>query len=422
MKKFIIMNDNFTQIGGSTKKNLDIIKLLKTENLIKIESLLANLLPNKKLCQENLGDGHFGVVYKPNIGRTGKIEYKGKKYKVPIVVKEKKILDNKVLNFDIIDNKLYISGFDNITTEAIILMFTNQLFNHTVHLPYMIGYSTCLTNSTNVDKIISIKYGLKKSIKIDFKDEFFQEDKLWGRESKNYIDTTLNTLRKLLIYLRLNRKKDGTVKLPNGVICEISKLYDYICISYLCTHHLLNINKIFPSDMHSGNIFIHWLDTKSYLGDKVKKIIYKINDKFYEIETFGFVIILGDLGTCDIIIRDDVILVGQGSNIKSNYKLLEQRIKFNNCHQFICWSKLFLLLEDYKKTMGYNYLNSEIFLNEIQDVLDKSLGTSIQFLEKSLSAKKILDKYYKKYLSLINPTQSNKNSEILLIDCDYLIT
>ena len=69
---------------------------------------------------------------------------------------------------------------------------------------------------------------------------------------------------------------------------------------------------MFPSDMHSENIFIHWLNDNSYYKDKkiknITEIVYKINKKLYKIKTFGFVIILGDLGMSLIKIRKDVIL------------------------------------------------------------------------------------------------------------------
>mgnify|MGYP003333930748 CR=1 FL=1 len=61
-------------------------------------------------------------------------------------------------------------------------------------------------------------------------------------------------------------------------------------ISYLATHELLTVNNIMPSDMHDGNIFIHWLNENSYFENKcikdVEEIVYKINNKFYKIKTF----------------------------------------------------------------------------------------------------------------------------------------
>ena len=47
--------------------------------------------------------------------------------------------------------------------------------------------------------------------------------------------------------------------------------------------------------MHIGNIFIHWLNAKSYLGDdnisNIQEINYKITDnKYIKIKTHGFII------------------------------------------------------------------------------------------------------------------------------------
>jgi hypothetical protein len=70
----------------------------------------------------------------------------------------------------------------------------------------------------------------------------------------------------------------------------------YLCISFFATYHLLTENNIFPSDMHTANIFIHWLDDNSYYNTinikNLKEIVYKIGKKYYKIKTFGFVLIL----------------------------------------------------------------------------------------------------------------------------------
>ena len=407
MKKYIIISKN--QKGGSKHKsnkmlggNEDIINFLKSEDITKIKDNLYDLIQNKELCLKVLGEGAFGRVYVPEIGKNSKIKRNDKTIKVPIVIKESKNTDETkvVSGLDILDGKLYISGYANITTEALILMFTNQLWNNTVHLPYMVGYSTC-SKSKLVDKIITVRHGLKDEIELDITGKFYNDGGLWRpnfKDNENTIRLTLNTVNDLLLYIYLNRKDNGDVTLPNEITCCISKLYDYICISYLATHWLLVNNNIFVSDMHSKNIFIHWLDDKSYLGNNIKKIVYKVNGSLYEIETFGFVIILGDLGTSDIKITDNTILVGQGCDVPKNYKLLEQRMKPSyTADQFMDFTKRLLVLADYQKTMAYKLFNSKPYLNQLVSTFVNPLGYNVDYLNKLKTGEEILEEFYKNY-------------------------
>ena len=48
----------------------------------------------------------------------------------------------------------------------------------------------------------------------------------------------------MFCFIENKKNKDGTVKLPNGEICNIPELYDYMSISYLATHELLTVNNI----------------------------------------------------------------------------------------------------------------------------------------------------------------------------------
>ena len=70
-----------------------------------------------------------------------------------------------------INKKLYIYGYLNITLEAIILSYFNELWHKKIspHLPFMIGYSSCGSkNNVFVDKIITERHGLSKNIDIFF--------------------------------------------------------------------------------------------------------------------------------------------------------------------------------------------------------------------------------------------------------------
>ena len=183
--------------------------------------------------------------------------------------------------------------------------------------------------------------------------------------------------------------------LPNGIKCDIAELFDYLCISYLATHEFLTNNNIYPSDMHSGNIFIHWLNDNSYCDDKniknIKEIVYKVKNKYYKIKTFGLVLILGDTGTFIIKVKNDVLIVGQAWDIKNNYKLVSQRLKPEHTNMdFIKWNSRLIGKKDFIKTVGYNILNTEPY----NENANGSLGWDKSYLEKLKSTIELLSFFY----------------------------
>jgi hypothetical protein len=202
-------------------------------------------------------------------------------------------------------------------------MYIHKLWYKTVHLPLMFAYGTC-SNTKIVDKIITLRHGLVKPIEINMTGKIYNDNVLWNNKNKynEIIKNTIATMKELFIYIHYNKNKDGSIKLPNGQKCNVSEVFDYMCISYLATHELLCKNNIYPSDMHNKNIFIHWLNDNSYYNEtnikNIKEIIYKIDDKYYKIKTFGFVIILGDTGTFIIDLKKDKFIIGHINNIQKN--------------------------------------------------------------------------------------------------------
>ena len=232
------------------------------------------------------------------------------------------------------------------------------------------------------------------------------------KEATNIFSSYFGTLKELFQYIYYNKNKNSTVKLPNGIICDISELFDYISISYLATHHLLTKNNIFPSDMHSGNIFIHWLNDNSYYKDKkiknITEIFYKVNKKLYKIKTFGFVIILGDLGTSTIKIRNDVILVGQIYDIKKNYGLIERCIKPEyTCIDFMKWNSILLAFDEYKNTITYKILSDKPYSQYPQEQWHL-LGFLTEYLDKLKTAPELLEYFDDKYgIAKYNENRNN---------------
>ena len=298
-----------------------ILKFIKNSNKEKIKDELIKLIEYDEFCPVLLGEGIFGKVYIPGSNKTILFKLNNIVLELPIVIKEShKQREYEIdLQLDIFENKLYISSGGSIITEMLILMFIKKLWYKTVHLPLILGYTNC-SNKNLVDKIITFKYGLDKDIIIDLTNKVWQNyisDKAFPKLFKSSIATIFD----LFQYIRFSKNKDNSIIFPNGIKCNnISKLYDYICISYLVTHYLLTKNNIFPYDLHESNIFIHWLNNNSYYNNEniknIKYIIYKIGNKYYKIKTFGFIIIIGDTGLFNMIIKEDVILMGRAMNIK----------------------------------------------------------------------------------------------------------
>jgi hypothetical protein len=405
-----------SQYGGG---NNDIINFLKTAKKDKIKDELYDMIQNKEYCPKILGEGRFGKVYFPEVNKT--MLYKNGKSELylPIVIKD--TLDNPdgYFNIDIINKTLYINGFNNITTEVIILMFIRNIYNKTVHLPLLLGYATC-SKLNVVDKIITFKFGLDEKYEKNVSGKVYNEKPMFmkpRREKAKIFSSYLTNVKELIEYIYYNKNKDGTIKLPNGIICNISELFDYISISYLVTHHLLVENNVFPSDMHSQNIFIHWLNDNSYYKDKkiknITEIVYKINKKLYKIKTFGFVIILGDLGMSLIKIRKDVILVGQIWDIKKNYGLIERCMRPEyNCIDFIKETSMMLAFDEYKNTIAYRILSDKPYSQYPQEQW-YLLGLLTDYLDKLKPSLKLLEYYDKKYG--IDKYIEHKNNILIVI-------
>jgi len=299
---------------------------------------------------------------------------------------------------------LYISGYGGLSTEAIILMFIKNLRKKTVHLPLLLAYATC--SKTNIiDRIYTLRYGLDNPIEINLSGKIYDEAPLWHKQTEEKQDeiftSTLATIRDLLAYIYYSKNKDDTVLLPNNIKCNIDELFDYLCISFLATHHLLTENNIFPSDMHGRNLFIHWLDDNSYFNDKnikdLKEIIYKIGNKYYKIKTFGFVLIFGDTGTFIMKIKKDIILIGQAPDIKNDYLKYDRRMRAtHNNMDFIKPSSKFLTPRQFKKTIAYKIMNSEPYCN-YPDYTSHLVGHDISYLDSMKTTPELLDLFYDKY-------------------------
>lgn len=382
----------------------EIIQFISKSDKKTIKNKLFDIIEYNKFCPVVLGKGSSGKVYIPE-SKNIEVNIDNKKVYLPVVVKEANNLENNSdIDINIINDKLYIIGNSNgITSEAIILMYIKQLYKKSVHLPLILGYGTCLENN-KINKIITTRYGLDKEIEVNISK---------NNKHKSYI----TTLRDLFNYIYFSKNKDGSVILPNGIKCDnISELYDYICISYLATFHLLTKNKIYPQDIYDDNIFIHWLNDNSYYNNEnirdCKNIIYKVNNKYYKIKTFGFVIILGDCGKYFLEASKDIIIAGCGhvdKKMKNPHKMMINSAEKINMDIILrCYDML--SMNDFRNSIAFNILNSNLYNSEILASWWRLWG---QKKNKSSSTPELLDFYYKKYG--VDKYTKNKNTILIKI-------
>jgi hypothetical protein len=419
--EYLKLKNTNNLIGGNKddfNKIIDFIKKSKKKIIIK---KFFDVIYNNAYCPVVLGKGFGGQVYLPEIDKTFPYKIGNKTIQLPIVVKVERENQNieKYFGLDLLDNKLYINAYGGLTTEAIILMFIMNLRHKTVHLPMLLAYSTC-SNTKLIDRIYTLRYGLDEPVEIDLTGKIFDEQSLWHKRDKftQIFKKTIATLGDLFTYIHYSKNKDDTVILPNNIKCNIIELYDYLCISFLATYHLLTENNIFPSDAHPYNIFIEWLNDNSYYNDKnikdIEEIIYKIGNKYYKIKTFGFVLIFGDTGTFIIKIKKDIILIGQAPDIKKNYLDYNKRIEIPYTNMdLIKYMFELLTFKQCKKTIAYNIMNTEPYCNNpINDW--QLLGTDISYLDNTKSTIELLEFFYDKYG--VDKYEKNNNNILITID------
>jgi hypothetical protein len=399
----------YEQSGGGGGKD-DIVKFINTSNFKNIIEDLPKYFMNNKYCDKILGQGYIGKVKVSTLGKTYPVNIKNKLVNIPIVIKESHI-DNDI-HFDVIDDTLFIYSDRNIVCEAIILEYINKLLHKSPHLPKLIGYDKCDNEKkSSLDKIITERQGLDNDITIPITGFF--EKPLWRFISDfnpNDVKFTSNiaTLGDLFNFINLTRNND-TVKLPNNIECNIIDLCNYLCISYLMTYKLLYENNIQMSDMHSYNIFIHWLNDNSYMDEKyignIKNIYYKLGNKYLKIKTFGFILKIGDVGTFIIHPKNNIYIAGQVmTDIYKSHNIIRKKFLIDD------YTDMFLNIQYnlphvlYSETIACDILSSYPF-NEMKMHLSDKQINDIE------SPENILTKYFDKYLV---GKVKNKNNVLVL--------
>jgi len=403
--EYVKYKNKYLQTKNSNDE-FNIIKFIHSQSLLTIKNNLFNNMKNDKYCDKFLGKGMLGEVIVPGISPIVIIKINNINITIPIVIKKANKNDEMMLNIKIINKKLYIYAYANITTEVIILSYINELWYSKIspHLPFMIGYSCCENNNeTFVDKIITERHGLENNITINL--DGFDENPMWHPKKNNdnslIFTSNMATMHDLIKYIII-KNVNNKIVLPNNKKCDIIKLFDYLTISYIHTHYLLQKHNIIISDMHSHNIFIHWINANSYLGDtcldNTKYINYQFGNKIIKIKTYGLLLKIGDVGTSIITPRKDVFIIGQAVDLEKNMHIIDQIIKPNyNVRWFLDIFKHNLPDNIYGKTIACKILSAYPY-NEMVNYMP----FSYKLLNDWLTPFEMLDKFDKYFIDKVD--------------------
>lgn len=351
-----IKRGSFRGGNNEEKARIDIIEFLRSAPIAEIQAELQNNMNNRDICDETIGVGTSGVVIRSNIGHTMTVKLGEKIVYMPVVAKLPRDNKQAELNMAIVNKKLYIYSRDGLNTEAIIMLAAREFWPNNPHIHLMLNYSNCVGHSVN--RIMTELHGLPGEI--EYNKNYVNILPLWNERASQRTITRLATLGDLVEYINVH---GADLTLPNGAKCSASALIDQFVISYLHTHEYMYKRGIILLDMHIENIFIHWQNNASFMGEKslehVKKISYDFGEFIAEIDTFGMILKMGDIGHAIYIARDDVIVVGNCVDAQLAAHIIENDLTLNyTCRNFINMFLSRLPLDIIKDTVSQSILTS----------------------------------------------------------------
>lgn len=372
------------------KKNISpVANFLLNENKLTIENHFHKIIENTNYCDVLLGNGSNGKVY---ISALNKDTFNN----IPYVIKQNIREETKGIKMLKYKNTLCLGHNNNLTSEMIALQFMKLHYHKTPHLHYIIDYSTC-EDGDKVDKIFSELHGLKNSVKMYNKpiipSGLYPIDEDTNLDVEMHVEkkTNLATLYELLIFIIYNYDKNNkTILLPNGINANVFDVLNYIFFSIVHTYSLLENNGIFVSDMHSGNIFVHWLEDNP-------NITYCSKNKKYSFSSNGFLIKIGDVGDTDVYIKKNVYLIGfYGGEIKNKILFVEKLKEKKNVNKIINEIVMSLPFKILTNTILFEYVkSSNIQINGDNIVNNDDINDM-------LSSDDIMENYFSDYETLHN--------------------
>lgn len=377
-----------------------IVNFITSATIDEIQKYLYDFLKyaHSDICNKFLSSGLSGAVIINTIGPTYTLHYENINVTIPVVIKEANNANNLMIT--IIDKDIYIYNDKSINVEAIILYFIRPLIELKLspHLPLIIEHGKCIHSENQpIDRIITEMHGLQDNVTIDLTG--FYESPLWKPLSFNpdkpIITSHLATLGDMCLFFNIKKDKNDDVILPNGITCNVIELLDYLSITYIITYDLLYKHNIYLMDMHPDNVFIHWLNSNSFMRDQyigdTDYIFYKIGKTYYKIKTFGIILKIGDVGASILHPRKDIYIVGQGINMEMTYPIVKKIITINKCHEFFTEFKNIISTNMYHKTVANNIMNSSPY-NELH-----WSNISQEQFDNMLSPEQLLNTFFSKY-------------------------
>lgn len=387
--------------------NIKLYDLLTKGSHEEIErDLLNEIYKISTYCAVTIGEGSFGKVTIQPVGSIVSTIIDDTRVHLSVVVKESK--HKGIINFDKINGKLIINSSDDMTCEALILFILSKSWykGKNLHLPFLCGMGSCDDNRYNITHLVLEKCGLGREL-ILYDPSDFLGNPITVEHSKKL--SLLPTVGWLFDYINININFDMTCNLPNGLTINVTELIDTLIISYIHTSHCLwEHYGLVLGDQHCDNVFIYWLDELSRCGtfslSNIKTISYKIGkNKYLKINTYGFILKIGDCGISIMNINENVMIVGNLNNKNNINKILDFEKK-----RCVFWDFI----------INFYSLCPFLFKNTIIDqILEKHniklkyvgcLGIKQKYKEDIPNELEILnDELYKKYIS----TKNNETNE-----------
>lgn len=339
---------NTNEIMDST----ELLDILENNELNNNDQAFNQFANNDKYCDKIMYADTYSL-FVSNIGKYMQLKIKNKFIDIPVVIKNKNNYNTSSPgNFatELVNKTKYIYSNMSLSTEFIMLLYVRKLWNkgENPHLPLLCGYGSC-QDGTVINRLITEKHGLdydvnivdNNKINIGFDIFFAQPSDVYNEQSN------LATLYNFTKYISLNTH---TNKIPayqknKFIDIDVTKLFDFITFSIIYTRNYLTENNIHTFDMSTNNIFIHWLNKSSYMGDKyigdAEYIYYKINNKIYQFQTYGLMPKYGDMGVGIIKPKDDLMILTQCTNLEKTIShlpiMLDTNLQTCNELTFLTW-------------------------------------------------------------------------------------
>lgn len=400
-----------------------------------IEANYINVIKNMtKFCSENIGQGNFGFVVRPNYGDIVKVYIKDTYISLKTVIKHFKTLGrfnvihynqtlynedayyykndhpyySKIKNIKVPDNLMIMYGDMHPIFELVILSFLSKMWydGDSPHVPFLISPMAC-NHQNLVDAFLLDMNGLDNSIKIIPKGI---STSIY--DTPGFINNYLETFKHLITYI-VNydyiKNEKLYCDLPNGIKVDVIDMIDSLVLSFLFTYEqIYKKYGIILNDQHLSNIMLQWLNpNNSYMGKQnignIEHIVYDINKKKYKIDTNGIILKIGDVGVSVMKLRKDLIIIPDVFDDRILYKSLY--IETLPCY-IILINDLYSFLPPIllNNTIVNKIMNSKYF-NSVNSVTGTELDCP--------TASQIIEEYFSDYILKEN-TKENIDSTLFL--------